>query len=434
MASSSVWSYIDHLTQEDDISSSCGDAGDKKGELVVVGTGIASLRQMTVEALDYIQRADMVFYVVLDAMTECFIQTHAKKHHDLYQYYDKNKPRNASYVQMAELMVQSVRDGNLTVAVYYGHPGVFVFPTHRAIHIAREEGYKAKMLPGVSAEDCLYADLGIDPGTTGCSMFEATYLLNEPDRLDPRNHVIIWQPGCVGKSTMVFDNSEIHELADYLEKTYGPEYPIIAYLAAVRPFNDPQIDKLMVKDLRDLEKLKAIPFNAATTLYIPPKTLPVVPQDMEDPIELQLARNSAFRMSHPEMNLVDNYTKQDKQWVEDLKHFVPPNDYKRMTASTAMRRAAIKLALLHHRLHGVLPRELIADRALSKSGLTPNEAESLRVMIDNLDLFLREGVERPPAVNGVSVIVFALLIIRNEDQRVNLHGGKMGWKRSVVVN
>ncbi|KXS93410.1 hypothetical protein AC579_8930 [Pseudocercospora musae] len=429
---STVWSYFDQLTRDDDFGS-CEDACSKQGELVVVGTGIASLRQMTVEALDYIQRADMVFYVVLDAMTEAFIQTHAKKHHDLYQYYDKNKPRSASYIQMAELMVQSVRDGNLTVAVYYGHPGVFVFPTHRAIHIAREEGFKAKMLPGVSAEDCLYADLGIDPGSTGCSMFEATYLLNEPDRLDPRNHVIIWQPGCVGKSAMVFDNSEIHELADYLEKTYGAEYPVIAYLAAVRPFNDPQIDKLMVKDLRDLEKLRAIPFNAATTLYIPPKTLPAVPQDIANPIEVQLARNSAFRLSHPEMNLVDMYTKQDKQWCDDLKHFVPPNDYKPMTATPAMRRLAIKLALLHHRLHGALPTELIASKALSKSELSSSEAESLRLMIKNLDLFLREGVERPPAVNGVSVIVFALLIIRSEDQRVGFDG-KMEWKRSVVVN
>lgn len=116
---------------------------------------------------------------------------------------------------MAEIMLESVREGNLTVAVFYGHPGVFVTPTHRAIYIAREEGFSAKMIPGVSAEDCLYADLGIDPATAGCSMFEATHLIQEPNRLDPRNHVLIWQPGCVGVTNMIFDNEEIHKVRLY---------------------------------------------------------------------------------------------------------------------------------------------------------------------------------------------------------------------------
>lgn len=113
---------------------------------------------------------------------------------------------------MAETILASVRKGNMTVAVFYGHPGVFVTPSHRAIYIARQEGYKAKMLPGVSAEDCLYADLDIDPASSGCSMYEASFLLLEPDRLDSRHHLIIWQVGCVGKEAMVFDNKELYKV------------------------------------------------------------------------------------------------------------------------------------------------------------------------------------------------------------------------------
>jgi hypothetical protein len=33
------------------------------------------------------------------------------------------------------------------------------------------------MLPGISAEDCLFADLGIDPGIYGCQSYEATDFL-----------------------------------------------------------------------------------------------------------------------------------------------------------------------------------------------------------------------------------------------------------------
>jgi len=43
------------------------------------------------------------------------------------------------------------------------------------------------MLPGISAEDCLFADIGVDPGIYGCQSFEATDLfVNEsliPDLL-----------------------------------------------------------------------------------------------------------------------------------------------------------------------------------------------------------------------------------------------------------
>ena len=65
-------------------------------------------------------------------------------------------------------MLQEVRLGKVVVGVFYGHPGIFVAPSHRAISIARAEGYEAKMLPAVSAEDSLYADLGVDPSRCGC--------------------------------------------------------------------------------------------------------------------------------------------------------------------------------------------------------------------------------------------------------------------------
>jgi hypothetical protein len=33
------------------------------------------------------------------------------------------------------------------------------------------------MLPAVSAEDCLFADLGVDPGAAGCQSHEAADFL-----------------------------------------------------------------------------------------------------------------------------------------------------------------------------------------------------------------------------------------------------------------
>jgi len=81
--------------------------------------------------------------------------------------------------------------------VFYGHLGVFVFATHEAMAILRDDGYRVEMLPGISAEDCLYADLSIDPATHGCQVYEATDFLIRRRKIDPAVPVILWQVGWV---------------------------------------------------------------------------------------------------------------------------------------------------------------------------------------------------------------------------------------------
>ena len=65
-------------------------------------------------------------------------------------------------------MLAPIRRGIRLCAVVYGHPGVFVYASHEAVRRCRLEGLPARMLPGISAEDCLLADLGVDPGVRGC--------------------------------------------------------------------------------------------------------------------------------------------------------------------------------------------------------------------------------------------------------------------------
>ena len=62
---------------------------------------------------------------------------------DLYVFYADDKKRYNTYVQMAEACLYFARQGLNVVAVYYGHPGVFVMPSHRAIQIARRQGMMA---------------------------------------------------------------------------------------------------------------------------------------------------------------------------------------------------------------------------------------------------------------------------------------------------
>ena len=102
-------------------------------------------------------------------------------------------------------MLREVRLGYNVMGIFYGHPGVFVSPSHTAITRARKEGFKAKMLPGISAADCMYADLGFDPSKYGCMTYEATELLLKTRTLDPSVINIIWQVGAVGVMDMSFE-------------------------------------------------------------------------------------------------------------------------------------------------------------------------------------------------------------------------------------
>ena len=63
--------------------------------------------------------------------------------------------------------------------------GVFAQAPRKAIEQARLEGFPARMEPGISSEDCLYADVGIDPGARGCQHVEATQFMMYRRRIDP---------------------------------------------------------------------------------------------------------------------------------------------------------------------------------------------------------------------------------------------------------
>src|SRR5690606_15542218 len=132
-----------------------GGSNGGKGSLVVVGTGIRTVGQMTIEAVAWIKQADKVLYVVSDPVAELMLrELNPKAAESMTSMYAEGKPRILAYNQMIERTLECVRGGMLTCMACYGHPGVFVYPSHESIRRARAEGYPARMLPAVSSEDC----------------------------------------------------------------------------------------------------------------------------------------------------------------------------------------------------------------------------------------------------------------------------------------
>jgi uncharacterized protein YabN with tetrapyrrole methylase and pyrophosphatase domain len=184
----------------------------------------------------------------------------------LYPFYAPGKPRRETYNEMVQEIMAWVRRGLDVCVVLYGHPGVFVTPSHEAIRQARQEGFEATMLPGVSAEDCMFADLGVDPGD-GCQTYEATEFLLYPRMIDYRSALILWQVAGVGeRGGAVAPSLEgLGVLAERLEEDYGPDHEVILYEASPYPVAGPTIERVRLRDLPS-----ATPSPMAT-LYVPPR-------------------------------------------------------------------------------------------------------------------------------------------------------------------
>jgi len=134
---------------------------------------------------------------------------------------------------------------------------------------ARAEGYSAEMLPGISAEDCLFADLRIDPGKHGCQSFEATDFLIRNRRFDPYSSLILWQIAMVGNLGFYEENNHnegLTILSEVLQESYTTEHEVIVYEAAIYPTFDPIIQRL------PLQKLPQANIHEVSALYMPPKT------------------------------------------------------------------------------------------------------------------------------------------------------------------
>ena len=136
-----------------------------QGSLTVVGTGIEVVSHLTTQAEHLIAHAEKVLYVVPGAWADEWMTGLNPNAESLSHLYGDDISRLETYRQMTETIMAHVRQGLRVCAVFYGHPAVFVTPSHEVIRLARAEGFEAKMCPGISAEDCLFADLGFRPRT-----------------------------------------------------------------------------------------------------------------------------------------------------------------------------------------------------------------------------------------------------------------------------
>jgi siroheme synthase len=341
-----------------DISNQSASTHDPRGSLVILGSGIAAIAHLTLEAIGHLKEADVVFYHANSGVVASYIRELNGNAVDLYEFYGEGKIRTVTYVQMAELMLRKVRAGLFVVGLFHGHPGFFVHAARRSLEIARMEGYPTALIPAISAVDCLFADLRIDPGVSGVQILKASHVLKENASLATESNVVLIQVGSVGDNTFSFSGfkqAKLELLFDRLISIYGEDHDSVWYVAPIFPGFDPIIS---VRKLREYKNHSLRDTLHAATLYLPPAGIPYA----------SMTSWQAFKGREP-------YGQFEATAISELETHQTPPGYKLRGASPAMVRAVSDIATGPH--SALTFRNAPSQFAESHAELTTQEQEAL---------------------------------------------------------
>jgi uncharacterized protein YabN with tetrapyrrole methylase and pyrophosphatase domain len=235
------------------------------GSLTIIGTGIRA-QHLTPESLAEIRAADELLYLASEPHLAAWLETLHPRAEPLQRHYAVSRDRALTYEAMVEAMLAPARRGSRVAAAFYGHPGVFVTPSHAALAQARSEGIPARMLPAVSAEDCLFADLGLDPGRTGCQSYSASYFVRRRPPLDTGALVLLWQITVVGERRAVTEprREGLRELTERLLEHYAPDHLVVVYEASPYAIAEGLAERIPLRELPTHD------VGPLATLVVPP--------------------------------------------------------------------------------------------------------------------------------------------------------------------
>ena len=239
----------------------------KEPRLTVVGTGIKFLSQLTIEAKSYIEQSSKVLYLINEPAIEQWIIKANPNVESLELLYTQHEYRIDNYDAISNYVLSQMEIHENVCLAVYGHPIYLSKPVFIAIERAKSKGYPVNVLPGISAEACLFADLNIDPLDKGVQSFEATDFLLYKKRHIVSSHLILWQVYVIGLLTRPVDHDPIpgiKMLRDFLLDSYDSDHEIILYEAAQYAMFKPIICR------STLGKIAEADIKRLSTLYIPP--------------------------------------------------------------------------------------------------------------------------------------------------------------------
>lgn len=241
-------------------------------DITIVGTGITGVEQVTREAERALRQATRIFYNDPGVATGAWLASLGPPVQPLWQaHYGEGGSRVATYRAMAIDVVEAALDEGPVALAIHGHPLVFVYTPFLVRDMADLLGLEVRVLPGVSATACLFAELMLDPGVSGLLMYEATDLLLRRRTLVPDVPLILWQVGQLETRLHTRRRSTPERLVRLhraLSEAYPPTHPVTALHVSHHPLLPSIRQDFPLSELCE----RAPTLDHGVTLYLPPAT------------------------------------------------------------------------------------------------------------------------------------------------------------------
>jgi uncharacterized protein YabN with tetrapyrrole methylase and pyrophosphatase domain len=253
-----------------------GLAGSEKGKkayrgryhLYLVGLGIRGPGQITRETEAILRRCTRIYYAHTDPAVGAYLRQLCPRVLSLRRYQGDGKSHRRTYKAIAAAVTRSATLRPPVAFAIFGHPLVYVSLANWLL--ARPpRGLRVKALPAVSALDCLFVDLRLDPADAGLQMYDANQLLLRRRPLQPDVPCLIWQPAGVESTyaTTAWSRPQrFHRLRDYLLGFYPKEHRVVLALSATTSRRTaPRLKRIALGRLEEARR----EIDGGATLFIP---------------------------------------------------------------------------------------------------------------------------------------------------------------------
>ena len=239
-------------------------------DVYIVGLGVLNVDQITRETERAIRRSNEVLYVDTGIATRTYLTGLCPKVTSLFETsYRETAHRLNAYHHMAACVLEAALDHPPVTFAMHGHPIVGAYAPFLIVDMANVLGLEARVLPGISAMDSLFAELMIDPCVAGMQMYEATDLLLRRRPLQPDVPALVWQIGCVETalhSGRVSRPERFERLRSHLLRFYPPQHEVSAVYSTPHPLMPSALQRFALLDICE----QAHVLHAGFTLFIPP--------------------------------------------------------------------------------------------------------------------------------------------------------------------
>jgi len=240
-------------------------------KLIVGGLGVKELKQMTIETLESLKRADAVLYLGVTPQRHLpqIAQWGAKNAASILELYTDGDVDENNYQRLCAAVLETAGRHPLTVLLVPGHPRIGVTLVQRLEKLCPMNGIALGVQPGISSFDAMLNDLARDPLEKGSVMIDANRMLLFDMRWDPTLDCYLYHVCSVGTRKVHLSDARQENSWDLLKQHLLTIYPKDARVELVSSSTkEENLSSRVSAPLSEIETLfESVHFG--TTMFIP---------------------------------------------------------------------------------------------------------------------------------------------------------------------